>query len=270
MPLKHGVSRDVVSSNIKEMMASGRPQRQAIAAALSMKRKSMKKKKMADGGMLEDGEMHDEHMAEGGKLDANARAHIAKKNFALPGGRYPIEDASHARNALARVSQHGSPEEKAKVRAAVHRKYPDMGKADGGVISDDMDKGLMSDDDENANVGLMEHNSLGQVHEDSVESPEYQDAERMLAKHLYEQSEKEEMGYAQGGLVIGDKQMMTGSQPELDWINDGSEEPMSEEAGHEADLEHPVEDGVPDGMGISKEAMDAVMERKKKRRYAMA
>jgi len=37
---------------------------------------------------------------------------------------YPLEDASHARNALARVSQHGSPSEKAKVRAAVKRKYP--------------------------------------------------------------------------------------------------------------------------------------------------
>ena len=62
------------------------------------------------------------------KLTSAGRKHIAKKNFALPGGRYPIEDKSHARDALARVSQHGSPEEKAKVRGAVHRKYPDIGK----------------------------------------------------------------------------------------------------------------------------------------------
>lgn len=60
-------------------------------------------------------------------LDAKARAHIAPHNFALPGGRYPINDANHARNALARVAQHGTPEEKAKVRAAVHRKYPGIG-----------------------------------------------------------------------------------------------------------------------------------------------
>lgn len=58
------------------------------------------------------------------KLTAAARSHIKAKDFALPGGRYPIEDASHARNALARVSQHGTPEEKSRVRAAVHRKYP--------------------------------------------------------------------------------------------------------------------------------------------------
>lgn len=43
------------------------------------------------------------------------------------GGSYPIPDASHARNALSRVSQHGTPAEKARVRAAVHRKYPTIG-----------------------------------------------------------------------------------------------------------------------------------------------
>jgi hypothetical protein len=63
------------------------------------------------------------------KLTAKARKAIPTKSFAEPKGRkYPIEDKSHARNALARVSQHGSPAEKSKVRAAVKRKYPSMGK----------------------------------------------------------------------------------------------------------------------------------------------
>jgi len=62
-----------------------------------------------------------------GKLTTNARKHIAESNFALPGRRYPIHDITHARNALARVAQHGTPEEQAKVRAAVHRKYPSIG-----------------------------------------------------------------------------------------------------------------------------------------------
>ena len=61
------------------------------------------------------------------KLTAKARHALPKKDFALSGGRYPIENPSHARNALARVAQHGTPEEKAKVRAAVHRKYPGIG-----------------------------------------------------------------------------------------------------------------------------------------------
>jgi len=60
-------------------------------------------------------------------LTAKARAHIKPANFALPGGRYPINDKVHARNALARVAQHGTPAEQAKVRAAVHRKFPGIG-----------------------------------------------------------------------------------------------------------------------------------------------
>ena len=59
------------------------------------------------------------------RLTAADRKKIPPKDFALSGGRYPIENASHARNALARSS--GKPVA-AKVRAAVERKYPDMGK----------------------------------------------------------------------------------------------------------------------------------------------
>ena len=60
-------------------------------------------------------------------LTEKAREKLPAKDFALPGGRYPIHDENHARNALARVSQYGTPAEKAKVRAAVHRKYPNIG-----------------------------------------------------------------------------------------------------------------------------------------------
>ncbi len=71
--------------------------------------------------------------SEGGHvLDANARKHIAPKNFAGPDRSYPIEDISHARNALARVAQHGSPELQAQVKAKVHAKYPSVGMAEGG------------------------------------------------------------------------------------------------------------------------------------------
>lgn len=75
--------------------------------------------------------------ARGGKLSMAQRKALPRSSFALPGkgkgpsgkgaGSYPIPDASHARNALARVSQHGSSGEKARVRAAVHRKFPGIG-----------------------------------------------------------------------------------------------------------------------------------------------
>jgi hypothetical protein len=61
------------------------------------------------------------------KLTKARRDAIPTGEFALGGRRYPIEDASHARNALARVSQHGTPGEKATVREKVHAKYPGIG-----------------------------------------------------------------------------------------------------------------------------------------------
>jgi hypothetical protein len=59
------------------------------------------------------------------------------KAFAIPaaspvGGKgkakYPIPDVSHARNAISRVRQHGSPAERRMVFAAVRRKFPALAK----------------------------------------------------------------------------------------------------------------------------------------------
>lgn len=53
-------------------------------------------------------------------------------SYALPGGgpggadAYPINTRARGANALARVTQNGTPAEQAKVRAAVRRKYPDL------------------------------------------------------------------------------------------------------------------------------------------------
>jgi hypothetical protein len=45
MPLKSGSDKKTVSSNIKEEMKAGRPQKQAVAIALSKSRESKEKKK---------------------------------------------------------------------------------------------------------------------------------------------------------------------------------------------------------------------------------
>tara|TARA_R110002020_G_scaffold382927_1_gene593612 strand:- start:3610 stop:4302 length:693 start_codon:yes stop_codon:yes gene_type:complete len=69
-------------------------------------------------------------------LSADERRDLPDSDFALPGkgegpkgkqaGSYPIPDEKHARSALSLVAQHGTPAEKAKVRAAVKRKFPDI------------------------------------------------------------------------------------------------------------------------------------------------
>lgn len=45
MPLQKGNSNKVIGNNIKEMIAAGHPQKQAVAAALSNARKTGGKKK---------------------------------------------------------------------------------------------------------------------------------------------------------------------------------------------------------------------------------
>jgi len=64
------------------------------------------------------------------KLSSADRKALPAKDFAGPDRSYPINDMSHARNALSRVSQFGYPELKEKVREAVHRKFPGIGKGD--------------------------------------------------------------------------------------------------------------------------------------------
>jgi hypothetical protein len=62
-------------------------------------------------------------------LTAKGRKRIKTSNFAIPSKRkYPIHTLKHARNALARVAQHGTAAQKAQVRRAVKRKWPSIGK----------------------------------------------------------------------------------------------------------------------------------------------
>ena len=60
-------------------------------------------------------------------LSSKARSGLDSSKFALPAQRkYPIEDKAHARNALARASQHASPELQAKIKAKVKRRFPNI------------------------------------------------------------------------------------------------------------------------------------------------
>lgn len=84
---------------------------------------------------------------EGADLSQAQREALPSKSFAVPEkkakklgveheiqgeakGKYPIPDEAHARNALARVAQHGTPGEKEAVRAKVHAKFPGIGEGE--------------------------------------------------------------------------------------------------------------------------------------------
>lgn len=59
------------------------------------------------------------------RLTAAIRKSLKDAEFAEPEERkYPINDARHARNALARVSQFGTEREKAIVKLKVKKRFP--------------------------------------------------------------------------------------------------------------------------------------------------
>ena len=61
-------------------------------------------------------------------LTSKQRKGLPNASFAGPDRSYPINDASHARNALSRVAQFGSPALQAQVRSKVSARYPGVGK----------------------------------------------------------------------------------------------------------------------------------------------
>lgn len=73
------------------------------------------------------------------RLKAKTRNALPDSDFAGPGRSFPVNDASHARNALARVANRSS-DLKAAVRAKVAKKFPGIGKMDGGRAPSRLDR----------------------------------------------------------------------------------------------------------------------------------
>ncbi len=74
MPLKSGTSQKTVSSNIREMVSSGHPRDQAIAAAMSEARRARKK---ASGGVV-------------GAISGDTGGRDDTRSVRSPGGSYVI------------------------------------------------------------------------------------------------------------------------------------------------------------------------------------
>jgi hypothetical protein len=63
------------------------------------------------------------------KLTTKARNKLKSSTFAGPNRSYPIPDRSHGIFAEAMAAKHASPAERKKIDAAVHKKYPNLGKS---------------------------------------------------------------------------------------------------------------------------------------------
>lgn len=60
-------------------------------------------------------------------ITAAHRKRLPDESFALPESRqYPIDTLARARNALARASQHATPEQIKRIRRAVHKRWPQI------------------------------------------------------------------------------------------------------------------------------------------------
>jgi hypothetical protein len=61
------------------------------------------------------------------RLSYSKRKKLTASEFAEPKKRkYPLDTKNRAKNALSRVSQNGSPAEKAEIRRKVHSEYPSI------------------------------------------------------------------------------------------------------------------------------------------------
>jgi hypothetical protein len=150
--------------------------------------------------------------------------------------------------------------------------------ADGGAVgqADEFDdqeepmvpysEGGMVDDETTLNENRM--NSYSRVGDSEVENPEEIEEASMFAKALRKRAQMDGMSpenYAMGGLVQPEHDPNEGNKPSED-MNDETEEPMSSMPGRGQEAEHKM-NVEPSGMGLSSEAKEALIRKKKSRRY---
>lgn len=262
MPLKKGYSRDVVSHNIQEMMRSGHPQKQAIAAALSTARKY---KKMATGGLVND-------------------------DFDEAGSPQPVgaEEDSYETSKPSAAAQHpdfAPPKD-------IERNIPiemEMGEYHPSLVENpekqSFDRRLAAAID-NDPVERHEEKEMGIMFDEGGEvSMDASSSDLAKSASDFFKRMKQPKRMASGGEVMErataarqeDRHVLDAhpADPDEDMLgakphpreNDGSEEPMSSMPMKPDGLEHKKEGEPKKAMGISDEAMDAIKKRKAKRRY---
>lgn len=245
MPLMRGHSPEVVSSNIKELVRSGRKPRQAVAVALSNKRKY---KKMDEGGEVKkpsnsigdpkavkdfvDGFNH--------PLTLSQKYDNVKKSLGFAEGGMVDSDEESENPEMGSIDMHG-----------------DSGPSGDPVYPKDPDDSGLSENVERESM-LVRHLQAAKYGANDNSNDFNPDDSVAGAK------------MNKGGQIQPEQDTIVGNKPDLDWIDDGMGEPMSVESsskGFGGPVEHSAVDGVPGHPGLSEEAKRAIMQKKKSRRY---
>ena len=133
MPLKQGKGKAVVSENISEMVHSGHPQKQAVAAALSTARKSSGKKFGRKAGHNPPKPTHAESPTRKarGKVPRHMRGRglISGKAMAVMGAKM-VAEAGHAEPGQSPTGKHGA----AAARQPKGHKHPPAAKPRKGPL----------------------------------------------------------------------------------------------------------------------------------------
>ena len=239
-PLKKGHSPEVVSYNIKELVESGRPQRQAIAIALANKRKY---KKMAEGGMVDMEHTFPEHPGRDKieKMKEHGYAHGGPMHYAHGGmAEYEgmVEEAENEPGGddfpMSKMDRHGP-------------------------------------EDELRSLGELDREA--EYYPFEVANPNEQMEDRLFAQALKRRAGMvlSPESFAEGGLVQdgpAEHARIHGNNPEeLGWIDDGTGEPMSSMPKKPDGPEYEPTEQDPSGPGLSEEALEAIKRKKKARMY---
>jgi hypothetical protein len=200
MPLKHGSSQKVISTNIKEMMKSGHPRKQAIAAALSNAKRS-KEKHMAHGGSMADSAEHDDcvhcgMMAEGGStVDEDYKDDMTQQQAENMAAMRNKEHMDMSNKKTEKLESDALNDPKSPLHDRVLKRYY----AEGGIVN----KASEYDDEK---VETMD-NDLTNPHEDD---------DTVGLKENYNEEMGSEPRYAHGGMANSEDEMA----PEISRLED--------------------------------------------------
>lgn len=254
MPMKRGVSKETISHNISEMVKAGHAPKQAVAAALSMKRKSMKH--MKDGGWAEGSDENEDEMMEDSEHNGGEQHEM--NEFHSSEISNPEDQELHAKLAKALTS---------------HDLYSkEMGEMDGYADGGDVEKSKAQQISDSFKGATSHFDDGGMVDDMQPEADPSMDAIGDPAKRqqIADSFKRKKRRFAEGGLVEdgpeGDEP--TGNKPALPWIDDeDSEEMMSSMPKKPASLDHALAGAPKHEMGLSDDVMNVLMEKKKNRKF---